>query len=991
MGFRLITSPFLEVERKKPQVLPSEQSIDVPPEFRQEAADWFPDDPWVAQSGKHFRDSGRYVYFQDFDLINDSHSVIFKPIAMLWRPDEGEVPVTVAAESAQIDHSRRFSLQDAQLGRITGGYVAGNVQIRGPDGLSITARTFHLSEDSMMLWSSEPVQFAWQGHTGSAESGIEIHFNGDPAEGLMKVTDIRRINLLGRVICNIDMPGRRLGDEDLKVRVLARQGFEFDLLTRTATFQGSSATADRRSGTGRQLKPSEEVWVQRRNPDDTLDQLVCPELKLQFRNRLDPESATQKSNSLQIEHVTAWGERVVFHSQKQNVLVIANDLQYAVDLRRLDIRNTQMNSQGQPSLVEVRQLSNQLAVPHIRVYHASDGTLERLECNGAGTIVGKPTESSDEISDESRSSVFGASWKDFLRMQLSSDLQSRLILLKGDAEVRQMDQSFGLTGQSIAMRVRLPVQTDSKQQDTDDSSVAEESIIPADLTALKPELLTATGNVVLTSPDGTGRLREKLTVRFEEMPPAPATTDATQSDKGLLRTVSNSRSATKDADSSSEMSFVSDTLDAIIRISSDPENRQIQFHNLWLNGNVEIVRQSGSPEDSFTAVGNQLYAATGLQNERDIQLFGDPARLKRASGTLEGPRIDLKEIDGKAEVVGSGRIRFLTNRSVNGQELPRPVPLDIYWTDNMYVQDKAAHFLGSIRVVMQDQESQEVEVRCSGLTVHFDRAIDMGSIGPDGEFRRQETETENGDSTAGPIERIEFHNRVLVSVDQTQDGRVTARHNAEFADLTVDLRSGDFNATGPGFLESVTPDRNHQLQGSAPPAARANSPAQTTETSYVHLNVSFIGELTGNLHQKNAALSHHVQAVVVPVRRLDEEVNINEVPTSELPERAGILSAEELFVTTVPSPNESPDSFAIVARRNARLESKTISGNADIITFDQSKEQFILRAEGDGFVTVLHRNSPNGRANRSVGKRFEYYRNTNQLNADHIRSLEVIE
>ena len=81
--------------------------------------------------------------------------------------------------------------------------------------------------------------------------------------------------------------------------------------------------------------------------------------------------------------------------------------------------------------------------------------------------------------------------------------------------------------------------------------------------------------------------------------------------------------------------------------------------------------------------------------------------------------------------------------------------------------------------------------------------------------------------------------------------------------------------------------------------------------------------------------------------------------------------------------------FSIVARTNARLESRSIAASADVITYDHAKEQFIIRADGDGNVTVHHRSGPDGRFNRFSGNRFEYYRRTNRLKAKEIDGLNL--
>jgi hypothetical protein len=157
------------------------------------------------------------------------------------------------------------------------------------------------------------------------------------------------------------------------------------------------------------------------------------------------------------------------------------------------------------------------------------------------------------------------------------------------------------------------------------------------------------------------------------------------------------------------------------------------------------------------------------------------------------------------------------------------------------------------------------------------------------------------------------------------------------------------------------------------------------------MRTEFIGGLNGNLHRREANLTQNVIALVAPARRVDEKISLQEVPTEQLPERAGLLQAEQLTISAIQAGATPENAFAIVARDNASLESRSLSASADVITYDHLKQQFIIRADDDGTVVVNHRSGPGGKPNRLVGKRFEYYRRTNQLNAAGFGGLKLTE
>ena len=228
-----------------------------------------------------------------------------------------------------------------------------------------------------------------------------------------------------------------------------------------------------------------------------------------------------------------------------------------------------------------------------------------------------------------------------------------------------------------------------------------------------------------------------------------------------------------------------------------------------------------------------------------------------------------------------------------------------------------------------------------------------------------------------------------ITLDQKVAGVVTAQHEADFSDLIVNLHSGDFHASGPGWIKSTQPDRGNRLKVSPGVIARANQPVQTSDNPFVYVNSSFIGSLNGNLNREFVQLNQHVEGIFGPVRRLGDVINVNTVSSTEFPPQSGVLRCERLSVVSLPGADSDHRTFSLSAEENARLESRQLDGHADKITYDHSKQQFILRGEGNHNATVSHRPSENGNVQTLVGQKLEYYPQLNKLKANQIIGLNA--
>ncbi|MEZ6060780.1 MAG: hypothetical protein R3C19_10485 [Planctomycetaceae bacterium] len=982
-GYSALLSPVLDVARKERRLSRPAAKESLPSGARELAVRWFPADPWVAECGNDLHDGRRFLYYEHSETIDDGYTLKANPVALLWldnQSDRDSVPVTVVAEQARLRTSEKLSVQSSGIGRIVGGVLDGSVRIRGPRNLRIDGDTFSVSENSLTLSSSHPVSFGWEDHTGEASKGVDIALRASRDEdgGLMSVSDVSEVRLNGRVTCQILIRARRADEEDIRLEVTAADGFKYHVDSRIGTFHGLHKRSQSSA-----FRLQDQVLVTRFAKDGTKDQLVCSQLELDFRPEVSPVTGVEISNRLRLERVVAAGEQVVFYSQAQNLTAKMSELTYLVDERRVLMRNTNRDPGDRPLPVEVSQQGSRLLVSELQILHASDGHVQRLECRGPGGI---------RHAESVQSGVLAAHWRNALVVQESADQLLRTVTLTGDAGVEQEQDGFELSADEIIMKLRnspADAAVISKQPASGSAAL--------DLHSLQPEQLTARGRVSLISPDATGTIRDQLTVTFEPAvlsSPEDGSAAGTSPGNPLAHRSRQPESSLGGDSNEAAVSFSADMLKATIRHGSDGSadeggRRRMELANVWLTGQVELVRSDTDPGKTFTASGNSLEAANGLHDTRQIRLFGDPASIVTGLRRLDGKRIDVEQNPDTLTVDGSGRLRIVTDRGIDGTVLPRPTPLDIYWSESMSFQGRVAKFVGNIRVVVEDGATQDLELTCAGLKVHFNRDIGLQSDRNGNTIQLTSLSSSPGSDSSPPIEisRIECESVVTVRFDQLVDGAVHARHSARVVDLSVDTETGDCHALGPGWISSTSPDTEGPLQTTTAASARANVPARISDNEFVFVQASFIGELSGNLQQQNATLSQHVRGVFAPVRDINGQITVDTIPTDQLPENVGILRAERLVAAAIPAVSDHPASFSLTASENARIESRPFSGNADVITYDHSKQQFILRAEGSASANVRYRDGKSGGYSNTSGQRFVYNRATEHLAFNSISGL----
>ena len=1002
VGYSQLTSPWLTVEQKQQKVVESTPDKEASPALLQRAEMWFKEDPWVKTANSRFGDNSRFMYFQNHELFNEDRSIKVDPIAMLWQDDKSETPYTLTARSAQLDATTKFKLDSNEFGAISSGQLYGDVRITGPDGLRIEGRTFSISDNALKITTSQPVKFSWGPHSGIAQSGAEIDLLSSGPEderGLMAITDVQRIRLLGRVDCDLLFQDGDAGIEAIKLKISAANGFEFFIPTHEATFFGFA---------DRELKKDNQIMIERPTISGGLDRLFCSKLTLQFQPAVvESEEPEKRSTNLQLASIQAEGSKVIFTSREQNVTAIMSRLKYYIAERVMELSGSVVAATGRPKPVQIYQSTSMLTASHVLVAHSKDNQIHTIQCSGPGQL-----EPSDLPSAERRSEsdgTFFAKWSESLVMR---QVPEQKITLKGSVVVSQLIAADTETRDDAGTTADTDTRADAGTGISLSGDVIEMTgtsakdplgIVNAaskaskksgmDLSRITPKELTATGNVLLTHNRVTGHINEKLTVTFTEQ----HSSAAAMADK--TKQISQSSLLSDSQDDQGETNFSCNTAKANINLLQNaPQKQSAEWKDVWLFGKVEIEHTGSTKDDSFSAKGNALSAKSGFNTISDVSLFGDPAEARLASRRVEGPRIDLQERD--PSVNGPGSIRFVNDKGFNGKTLEKPSVVEIYWTDSMTYSNRTANFIGNIRAVMTNELDHKVGLTCASMKVFFTSDLQMQAD----KKKKNILQADTSDSDEGPIERIECNSKVVVDIDQMKENIVVSRNHAEFSDLKVNMITGEFNATGSGssgIVESTSLNSRNTPRATPRDVARANTAVATPTDEFVFVQARFIGSIEGNYKLQFVQLKQHVRGVFGPVRQMGEKIVLDGLNVNELPLNTGSMRCENLSFSQIESSdNQGPPQFEMVAESNTddghsgtrapcHLESIEISGDADEIKYDSSKQQFILRGDKGRQAMVTFRADPSADAQTLTGEQFDYYRERNKLVASEITGVQT--
>lgn len=550
-----IAPPFTELPEQ--QNLSQDQLLSRSSKSQDEADRWLSQFPWVKKAKYEFRpDKQSYIYTQERDTL-PSGEIRLQPFAMIsHRADDppDRQPITIVSESALITFENGAALLKLESGlgdpevksnpgRIVGAALQGEVQLRGPDNMSMITRDVAFSESAQRLWNDQPVAFTYRQHHGTAH-GLEMDLLSGPQKTASRdkpnISGVRTIRLVRDVVMNlvpeqksakgsVGKPGPRTfaqnRDRDGRTVVVTSKGrFEFVVEANVATFQNDvvvrSPTGPDEFDTLRNVDTLtlifERVASKGKNDQQVAalnTSLSTPHVEPALPAEGNSGRNKRETGELEFRRLKAEGRPALLSSQKSQLNAKMEEVVYDAANRIIALRD--------PKQVQAVQKNNELFAPEITLPLGEGGKVLSAVCRGRGSVrTYAPELPAGEPASGHREMQFFAEWSQQMRKYPDPDSTLELIELHGDAVLNQPDK--------MALRadlVKIWITSEDEKPAAPRDSTGKPSRGGA-----KPRRLLALDKVAFVTPQMRGETKQ-LRVWFEDgkLSPAPAAPEASAS------------------------------------------------------------------------------------------------------------------------------------------------------------------------------------------------------------------------------------------------------------------------------------------------------------------------------------------------------------------------------------------------------------------------------------------------------------------------------
>lgn len=922
------TRPMLRVTALPPEAF---EQLDPPvpsPEFSDMATRFLSTQSWAADAPYRHRDEDTFVYSRDYLLANEKRSVLLTPFAVVMAENlingKEKVPITMVAESAQMNFSTSLTDTDFDVGHVTSGQLLGEVRFEGPDDLLIIGRDFFVDESSRRIWSDDIVLFRFGPHRGRGR-GVELRLaNGDVKDGLLAAESIRTVRVREDIVLELleDGESRTADTKPTElIHVNSRGHLEFDLETNIATLE-------------------RDINVRKPTAPGMDDTLKCELLNIHFRKTKNA-SAEDATDRLKPVQMTAQGSVELQSMENELWVTQITDLNYLLEERVIELSNSMTFSDGRGHAMKIVQQNSDMVCQRLILVHDEDNQIQSVRCPGAGLLKSHSEDKANEL-------ALVARWAEELVMEPGEREGVRVLRISGQAVVQQPAEKSQLSAQAIRMWFRERSEPRPTEQTTGTTAFAG--------TKLEPIRLEAEQDVRIISPRLTGPTNRLEVLFDQEAVVTNGTVDRERlSPPAFKGRTADRNTATKLGDK--KFNVRSETIQVVYR--AEPGEDQSEMPEVRLNGQVFV--KSVDSQEKMTLTGDSLHVLEDASGNQTMKLVGSnrrPAVVRQMDRQIEGTSIFLERAANKAEVIGKGTLKFVVTKDFEGKELADPEPLEIVWVEGMTFDGVTAHLRGRVTATLGDGVAQRQELVCPEMRVHFTETISF-------------TEGLNGgdESKLGKLLRsIECLGGVTVNSFEFSEGRTLEERHGSFRSIDINQQTGNTVAAGPGWITSWTQDRPRLSKAVS---ARANASAQARESAWNYTRIDFLGKVNGNFHQRTTTFNRDVAIVYGPVDRLAQVVDPDSGPGGELPEGAVRMTCDQLEITERGA-KKGQRTMELLASGNAELDGRKVHAEADDIKYDERKELFTVVSHGNRMARLWQRERVGSPWRDFVGRRFDY-------------------
>ncbi len=940
------TRPLLQVTSMPVAAFESMEPPAPSPEFVSMARRFLPNQAWAIDAPYRHRDESSFIYTQRYLLGNDGRSVSLKPFAAVLPgaagDDEGDRPVTLVAEAAQVDFQSALDDGDFDAGRLTSGQLLGEVRIEGPNGLLIIGRNFFVSESSKRIWSDDIVRFRYGTNRGYGR-GIEIRL-AMPAEendkGLFAADGIRTLRVREDVVLRLlDDSDAGSSSEPVEIQVNSEGHLEFDLETNIANLERG-------------------VVVRYPAQSEQADTLKCDTLSIQFEDEDEPEAAAadKKGGSGKLVPVQLIAQGHIELQSLENELLVTQvtDLTYLLKERIIEIANTMQFTSGNGPAMRIVQSSNNIRCRRLVLVHDEDNEITSALIRGPGVLKSRGADSNQVTAT--------AHWTDEMRLEPDPTTAGRQVLwMAGSATIVQPEDHSRMSADVIRLWF---VQTEEKAKAKDKRAASGLEAI----SGFQPVRLIAEHNVDLQTPQMFGPT-ERLTIDFEPSL-APVTTT------GQPFRVASFRGDKSDKPKEIDETFRvrADSIYARVRLGS--KQTKTETPEVKLEGHVRVDSFDSKQQPSLALAGDQLRILQDEAGGQAMKLVGNAKKLasvRQKDRTISGLSIYLDRDANNAEVVGKGSMLVQVDKDLEGKPLETPQPLEIEWARDMRFDGKVVDLRGAVTARLGTDKTQRQELICPQMKVHFSQQIDFTKSLAGGDERE----------LGKLLETIVCLGGVTVNNFKFSQGRIIEERHASFRDLTLNQKSGDTAASGPGWITSWTQDRPKLSRAVS---ARANASVSARQGTWNYTRIDYMGVVDGNYRDRMSTFKENVRIIYGEVDRLSQVIDPDATQDGEMPDKAVRIECDQLQVSQR-EVTRGARTIELLGTGNTKMEGRKVVAKADEVLYDEYKELSTLVVRGNRTGTIWQRDDVGSEWRSAPFRRVDYSHRRQQLKATGVGGL----
>lgn len=982
-----------------------------------QAQKYLAQETWTHDAEYQFRNDSGFFYFGEWDRLEETGEVRFRPFAMIWRPqnhDPEKDPYVIVSESALVKFAEKFELTKQNPGRVVGGALEGTVRVRGPDGLSIEGKNFHFAEQALRIWSDHAVKFRFGPHSGNGQ-GVELDLipsTGPVSDDKPAISGMRTVRLIKDVQMKLIPGGKSQDQSDDWVFVNSVGSFEYDVEAHVAMFQ-------------------KKVRVERPTGKNESDRLNCEVLTLIFEpeEQSDGEGAAAQaenaapsrdafdggSGNLAFRRLRAEGPVVTVVSNRSEVQGWMNELTYDEQARVVALRDAKQ--------VRLVQKNNELLCPEITAVLDQENQIERAVCRGAGQLFRYAHDSDPKAPRGTRPVELAAQWQTQLEKAPDNVTGLDLIEFKGHAVLNQTGK-IGLKADIVRIWVTRPEEQPGGRRNREPGSSDDDKIQPRKLLAVR--------EVAFSSPQISGHT-EQLEVWFDEgsLPPPPASTRETGSASQRVLKADSPLTATRSTPNADFVFRAGPTVlepaasesvssgrrhgraaphihqnqqalakvdDApvrkprkkqardvpekpagtaaeyplvvsaeLIRVHALRDDGKTDISEVQTEGHVHVTQEHQAGVLPLDLVGDRLRLWNYSESNQVLHVRGRPAQVRDRGMQLEGPDIQLDRGNNDARVIGAGVLRLPMTKDLNGKPLDTPELLNIFWQERMDFDGQLARFFNKVRTELKDSE-----IRCAEMHVTFTRRISFSKTG---------SQSQNTD-----VQYVVCRDGVDLKNNEYEQTRLVGVRTARGFEFTIDQVTGRMTAQGPGTIESWRRGTGKRAGLGANSNVVANRSLAAESAEWEYTRIDFAGKMDGNTNDRLTTFRDRVRVVYGPVALATDTID-----EDDLPKDGGWMRCEELELMQQPETKSNKAYVTMKATGNAKLEGRSFHALAHMITYDELQGLYVLHGDGRRDATVWHERKVGAARSAVPAQRMEFVPARNFLKVINASSGQAVQ